>query len=141
MPRPTRMRFLLAPGLSERSLSFTICPPSLLADNFDEMRHLGDQAAHGRRILESPAPPDSGQAQADEGLALPIGTSGGAPGLLDGDGLGRRHLDASPHASTASASVPWRRDCKVETLSVRRAATARGESSRPSASKVARIIL
>src|SRR6476661_138345 len=54
MPRPTRLRVLFAPGLSEISLSFIgwpSCPDmgSTLVDDANEVMHLSDHAAHGRR--------------------------------------------------------------------------------------------
>src|SRR6476469_662502 len=58
MPRPTRIRPLVAPGLSRISLSF-MTPVSLLGlDHADEVAELGDHATHGRRVLEGRAAAD-----------------------------------------------------------------------------------
>src|ERR1700722_16943702 len=140
MPRPTRMRDFDDPGLSLISLSFMAA--SLLAvDDAHQMRDLGDHAAIGGRVGEARPPPDPVEAQALKRLALRTGTAGRAGGLLQGNGLVGAHRCACFHESEASASTPWRRDCSVDTLRLRRWATERGLSSRARASKVARTML
>src|SRR3954452_21680907 len=73
MPRPTRMRFLREPALSASSLSFIVLSssssvmPGLVPgmtqklfslDDAHEVLHLGDHAAHRRRILQLGDPAD-----------------------------------------------------------------------------------
>src|SRR5690606_3953752 len=143
MPRPMRMRFLVAPSLSRMSVSFMGLPSSLLVDDAHEVLDARDHAAHGGRILEGRATVELVEAEADQRLALHAGTAQRAADLHDRDGLGGLlvgHHQPSPHASApaASASPSRRRAWRVGTLRPRRAATARGLSSRFSASNVAR---
>src|SRR3984885_1777525 len=139
MPRPTRMRAFDDPGLSLISLSFMAA--SLLAvDDAHEMRALGDHAAIGGRVGEARLAPDPVEPEALERRALRAGPADGARGLLERYCFVGAH-GACSHESEASASTPWRRDCSVDTLRLRRWATERGLSSRASASKVARTML
>src|SRR5689334_9432620 len=109
----------------------------LLADDADEMLNLADHAANLRRILKLGNPADLVELEADQRRALRVVAADRATGLLDLDHLcGLGHLlelrnapDARfVYSATASASPPTRRDCSVETLMFRRAATERGES-------------
>src|SRR5579863_6118107 len=111
-------------------------------DDADQMSDLGDHAARGRRIGDIRAAANAIEAEADQGAALVAATPDRAADLLERDGLGLGH-DAffQAHESAASGSTPWRRDCRVDTLMLRRCATERGLSSCFSASNVARIIL
>src|SRR5918911_36366 len=70
MPRPTRMRSLVAPGLSE--ISFSFMAPSLLPV-FDahEVLDLLDHAAHRRGVGQGRDAMELVQPEADQRLALP----------------------------------------------------------------------
>src|SRR3954453_10046275 len=120
-------------------------PLLLLADDADEMLNLADHAANRRRIRKLGNPADLVEVEADQRRTLRVMAADCAAGLLDLDrlcGLGhRRELQIGCYSATASASPPTRRDCRVETLMLRRAATERGESWCFSASKVARTML
>src|SRR5581483_6733211 len=103
-----------------------------------EVRNLRDHAARRRRVRQFGHAADLVQAQADQRRALIVLAADRAAGLLD---LDLRGHDFASY-SLASASPPSRRRaCKAETLTLRRAATERGESCRFSASKVARTML
>src|SRR6202035_4571872 len=156
MPRPTRMRFLREPALSAISLSFIVrflypgrlisteifrfrdhAPILCLVDDADEMLNLGDHAANCRRVLQLGHPADLVELEADQRLTLRVMAADRAAGLLDLDhlcGLGHRHNSEKRerasciYSATTSASPPTRRDCSVDTLILRRAATERGES-------------
>src|SRR5229473_106607 len=139
MPRPTRMRFLREPALSAISLSFIALSPCFalfLVDDADEMLNLCDHAANGRRVLQLGDPADLVELEADQRRTLRVVAADRAAGLLDLDhlcGLGHRlnsekRESAFCYSATASASPPTRRDCSVDTLMLRRAATERGES-------------
>src|SRR4051812_2802988 len=162
MPRPTRMRFLREPALSAISLSFIVrflYPRRVIwteklrdhatslfpVDDADEVLNLGDHAANCRRILQLGDPADLVELEADQRRTLRVMAADRAAGLLDLDhlcGLGHRHNSeaqiARYYSATTSASPPTRRDCRVDTLMLRRAATERGESWCFSASKGAR---
>src|SRR3984957_20342672 len=139
MPRPTRMRDFDDPGLSLISLSFMAA--SLLAvDDAHQMRDFGDHAAIGGRVGEGRLAPGLVGAQALGRLARGAGPADGAGRLFQRYCLVGAHRACS-HESAASASTPWRRDCSVDTLRLRRWGTGRGLSSRASASKVARTML
>src|ERR1700741_4868124 len=140
MPRPTRMRALDDPGLSLISLSF-MAASSLAVDDAHEMRDLRNHAAIDGRVGDARPPPDFVQAEALERRALRFRAADGARRLLERNGLVGTHRRACSHESEASASTPWRRDCNVDTLRLRRWATERGLSSRASASNVARTML
>src|ERR1700709_528920 len=124
------------------------------------MLNLGDHAANRRRILQLGDPADLVEFQADQRRALRVVAADCAAGLLDLDhlcGLGHRDNskrlilawrdligkpvstfpDHAIYSATTSASPPTRRDCSVDTLMLRRAATERGESLCFSAAKVA----
>src|SRR3954470_11589489 len=120
-------------------------PILLLADDADEMLNLADHAANRRRIRKLGNPADLVEVEADQRRTLRVMAADCAASLLDLDrlcGLGhRRELQIGCYSATASASPPTRRDCRVETLMLRRAATERGESWCFSASKVARTML
>src|SRR5215210_3737752 len=143
MPRPTRMRSLTAPSLSEISFSFMMPCSARLADAH-EVLDLLDHAAHRRGVGQGRGAADLVEPQPDQGLALLGLAADRRADLLDRDGralvvLCHRRLPyaASPAASPASPASR-RRLCRAETLRPRRAATARGESSFLSALKVAR---
>src|SRR5690606_12594732 len=89
MPRPTRMRSLLEPGLSLISLSFIelILLGSDLVHNADEVSHLGDHAANRRGILQRRTATDPVKAEADQRCTLISRTADRAAGLLDGNRL------------------------------------------------------
>src|SRR6195952_3486652 len=106
-------------------------------DDADEMLNLGDHAANRRRILQLGYPADLVELEADQRLALRVVAADRAAGLLDLDhlcGLGhhyyseKRQTAPVVYSATTSASPPTRRDCSVDTLMLRRAATERGES-------------
>src|ERR1700728_3701008 len=139
MPRPTRMRDFDDPGLSLISLSF-MAASLLPVNDAHQMRDLGDHAAIGGRVGEARPAPDLVKAQALERRALRARPADAARGLLERYCLVGAHR-ACPYESEASVSTPWRRDCSVDTLRLRRWATERGLSSRASASKVARTML
>src|ERR1700730_9483062 len=102
------------------------------------MRHFRDEAAHGGGVFKRGPPADLVQTKTDKRRALRRGTPDWTPDLFHDD---CRH-GLFPYASlAASISPPWRRAWRAETLRLRRAATARGESSRCKASKVARTML
>src|SRR3954470_22795443 len=112
------------------------------------MMDLGDHAAGRGRIRHLGDAADPVQPEPDQGLALSVMTANRAAGLLDLDGLcavghGALPVRSTDQSATCSASAPAsrRRACKVDTLMLRRAATARGESWRLSASNVARTML
>src|SRR5580692_8134462 len=115
------------------------------------MLNLCNHAANCRRILQLGGPADLVELEADQRLALRVVAADRAAGLLDLDrfcGLGHRlELRSAPikrgccYSATTSASPPIRRDCNVDTLMLRRAATERGESWCFSALKVARTML
>src|SRR3954451_23424816 len=102
------------------------------------MLNLADHAANLRRILKLGNPADLVELEADQRRTLRVVAADRAAGLLDLDhlcGLGhdinseRRWKNAPPvYSATTSASPPTRRDCSVDTLMLRRAATERGES-------------
>src|SRR5262245_6071481 len=151
MPRPTRLRAWRAPDLSEMLLSFMAfgpsCPaPSRRFDDADEMGHLGDHAAHRRRVLERRPAVELVQAETDQRRLLALVAPRRAPDLLHRHcllGLGLRHfsrfLESQPCSGTAS---PSRRRAMISlTFLPRRAATERGLVSRFSASNVARTML
>src|SRR5690606_21227988 len=91
MPRPTRLRALVAPSRSLSSLSFMmwLLPCSRLVHDTDEVAHLGDHAAHGRGVLQRGAPVHLVQAKADQRRALVGGAADGAADLLDNERLAR----------------------------------------------------
>src|SRR6266702_3509607 len=114
------------------------------------MLNLGDHAANLRGILQLGRPADLVELEADQRRALRMMAADCAADLFDLDrlcGLGHRlelrvaRKDARCYSATTSASPPTRRDCRVDTLMLRRAATERGESWCFSASKVARTML
>src|SRR5579863_65391 len=109
------------------------------------MGHLGDHTAGRRRIDEFGDAADLVELETDQGFALGVNPSRCAAGLPDFDGFSRVlvgvHGMLHPQSAGASASTSRRRACNVETLTLRRAATERGESCRLSASKVARTTL
>src|ERR1700733_4530998 len=111
--------------------------PLFLVDDADEMLNLGDHAANFRSVLQFGDPADLVELEADQRRALRVVAADCAAGLLDLDhlcGLGHRHCsekrEKAPvvYSATTSASTPTRRDCRVDTLMLRRAATERGES-------------
>src|ERR1700692_1450239 len=109
------------------------------------MGDLGDHAAGVRRIDELGHAADFVELETDQGLALAEVTARRAAGLPDCDGLASVligiHDLLRAQSTAASASTSRRRACRVETLTLRRAATERGESWRLSASNVARTTL
>src|SRR5258705_4766223 len=105
-------------------------------DYAHEMRDFGDHPACGRRVLKLADATDAIESEADKGLALVVAAPDRAADLLDLYGLrgGRirgRHWQLRKFrysVAAASASVSRRRACSDDTLTFRRAATARGES-------------
>src|SRR5262245_36141752 len=107
MPRPTRMRSLLAPGLSRSSFKRAISIRPLVSsalpvaaerrlranrrlfpvNDAHEVRQLVDHAADLGSVLERPLLADLIEAEPDQGRALVRLTAGGAGDLLDGYGL------------------------------------------------------
>src|SRR5690242_18781898 len=84
MPRPTRTRFLLAPGLSRSSFKRAISQSLLtIADDADEVRDLVDHAAHFGRVFQRPLLADLVEAEADQGRPLVGLTARGGSDLLD----------------------------------------------------------
>src|SRR5919107_2219488 len=69
MPRPTRMRFLVAPSLSRISLSFMTLS-SLPVDNAHEVLDLLDHAAHRRGVDKRGGPVKLVEPEPDQRLAL-----------------------------------------------------------------------
>src|ERR1700731_2082082 len=111
--------------------------PLFLVDDADEMLNLGDHAANRRGIPQLGDPADLVELEADQRRTLRVVAADRAAGLLDLDhlcGLGHRHNSEKArqapvvYSATTSASPPTRRDCSVDTLMLRRAAPARGES-------------
>src|SRR4051812_43470102 len=114
MPRPTRMRPLRAPALSEISFSFIFpyppassqrpdrTPPLLCRLLFDahQMAHLVDHAAHRRRVLEDTAAVALVQPQALQRGVLIFSPPDRAAGLGDR----YRLLIGHGHAPQAVAS-------------------------------------
>src|SRR6516162_179469 len=120
----------------------------LVLHDFDEVGDLGDHAAGLRRIDQLGDTADLVEPKPDEGFALRMIAAHRAAGLPHFDGLacpfGAIHWRAPralDQSAGASASTSRRRACSAETLTLRRAATERGESWRLSASKVARTTL
>src|SRR5713101_9592857 len=117
----------------------------LSSDYAHEMRDFGDHPACGRRVLQLADATDAIESEADKGLALVVAAPDRAADLLDLYGLlGGRHGELRKlrySVAAASASVSRRRACRDDTLTFRRAATARGESWRFRASNVARTML
>src|SRR3989442_13310626 len=114
------------------------------------MLNLCDHAADRRRVLQLGDPADLVELQSDQRRPLRVVAADRAAGLLDLDrlcGLGhclqlRKALIARVvYSATASASPPTRRDCSVDTLMLRPAATERRESLCFRASHVARTML
>src|SRR3982074_3616219 len=109
----------------------------LLVDDANEVLNFCDHAANRRRVLQFGDPADLVELEADQRRTLRVMAADRAAGLLDLDhlcGLGHRHNSVTRemarvvYSATTSASPPTRRDCSVETLMLRRAATERGES-------------
>src|SRR5512145_1785350 len=75
-PRPTRIRFLRAPSLSEIWFSFILLSRPirpegtagkyLVSHDFDKVRDLGDHAANRRRVLKLALARQLVQAEADQ---------------------------------------------------------------------------
>src|SRR5262245_63287428 len=87
MPRPTRRRVLRAPGRSAISESFIVSSLASLADDADEVAHLGDHAARHRRVRQILDPADLVEAEPDQGFALHVMASRRTSRLLDANGL------------------------------------------------------
>src|ERR1700680_4826912 len=117
---------------------FGIMLPTLfLVDDADEMLNFCDHAANPRGVRQLGDVADVVELEPDQRRALRGVAADRAVGLHDPDrlcGLGHRlELRKAREArvvysATASASPPTRRDCSVDTLILRRAATDRGES-------------
>src|SRR5438034_11800724 len=98
------------------------------------MLNLRDHAANCRRVLQLGDTTDLVEIEADQRRTLRVMAADRAAGLLDLDrlcGLGHRlnskkRRDRAGYSATTSASPPTRRDCSVDTLMLRRAATERG---------------
>src|SRR6185312_1722578 len=120
-----------------------------LLHHLDQMRDLGDHAARCRRVDQLGDAADLVEPETDQRLTLGVIPAHRAADLLDLDGLAGLlvrsraiHWLLPPSQSAGcSASTSRRRACSAETLTLRRAATVRGESCRLSASKVARTTL
>src|SRR3982074_12480 len=115
----------------------------LLVDDANEVLNFCDHAANRRRVLQFGDPADLVELEADQRRTLRVMAADRAAGLLDLDhlcGLGHRHNSSAKsslacpvrscpalgdYSATTSASPPTRRDCRVETLMLRRAATER----------------
>src|SRR5271163_1721387 len=95
MPRPTRMRSFVEPGLSLMPLSFMFAS-SLAVDDAHEMRDLGDHAADGWRIRDARAPTDLVEAEALERIALRLRTPDRAADLFECDCLFGGHFYVLP---------------------------------------------
>src|SRR5262249_56627440 len=110
------------------------------------MLDLLDHAAGRRRVRHVRDPTDPVEPEPDQGRALSMVAADRAADLLDLDGFRCfTHVGLPPPSAVQSAACSpspssRRRDCGVDTLTLRRAATERGESWRLSASKVARTI-
>src|SRR5271154_6207259 len=90
MPRPIRMRFLVAPSLSLMVLSFT-ARSSLTFDDAHEMRDLLDHASVGGGVRDAGLAANLVEAEPLECRALVAGATDGAADLDDGDaGVGHR---------------------------------------------------
>src|SRR5215213_9158945 len=89
MPRPTRMRSLTAPSLSEISFSFMMPSSARLADAH-EVFDLLDHAAHRRGVGQGRDAADLVEPQPDEGLALLGLAADRRADLLDRDGRALR---------------------------------------------------
>src|SRR5690349_11874972 len=106
------------------------------------MAHLVDHAVRGRVIRQITRAADLVEPEPDQRGALVVVATQRAGDLLDLDGLLCLSHGVLPQSADTSASPPSRRrDCSVETLRLRRAATERGESWFFSASNVARTTL
>src|SRR5262245_63121134 len=111
------------------------------------MLDLFDHAAGRRCVRHVRDAADPVEPEPDQGRALGMVAADRAAGLLDLDGFRCfAHLRLPPPSAVQSAACSLspssrRRDCSVDTLMLRRAATERGESWRLSASKVARTML
>src|SRR5271166_5472760 len=97
IPRPTRMRSFVEPGLSLNSFSFIICSPgsaecfpysllrvdrnAVFLDDADEMRNLINHAANGRIVGDDPAAVHLVKAKADQRLFLIVGPADRATNL------------------------------------------------------------
>src|SRR3712207_2885604 len=119
MPRPIRMRALVAPALSRMSVSFTA--PSLLpVDDAHEVLHLLDHAAHRRSVGQGRGAVELVELEAAQRLALLGIAAEGRADLLDRQGLTLGSHRDPPYASApaASASEPAsrRRLWSVETF-------------------------
>src|SRR5690606_30787263 len=112
MPRPTRLRALVAPSLSLSSLSFMIpLRSSGLVHDADEMLHRGDHAAHGRRIFQRHAASHLVEAQAHQRRTLACRTADWASDLLDRERLALlllSHVYHSLHRPAPTAAVAGR---------------------------------
>src|SRR5207248_9597743 len=101
------------------------------------MLNFRDHATNCRGILQLGNPADLVEIETDQRRTLRVVAADRAAGLLDLDrlcGLGHRLnskerlKNRAGYSATTSASPPTRRDCSVDTLMLRRAATERGES-------------
>src|SRR4051812_22904565 len=87
MPRPTRIRSLVAPGLSLIWLSFIGTSSRHVAVDAHEVRNLADHAAHGGGILQLGHAVELVELEADQRLALAGLAADRRADLLDADGL------------------------------------------------------
>src|SRR5437764_14562882 len=96
------------------------------------MLNLGDHAAHGRGVLQLGDTADLVELQPDQRRALRVMAADRAAGLLNRDclcGLGHhQNSESCCYSATTSASPPPRRDCSVDTLIFRPAASERAAS-------------
>src|SRR5690606_35845012 len=115
-----------------------------LVDYFDEMRDLGDCAAHLGGVLALDHLVHLAEAEAGEDLLLALGATDRRADLPDPNGFLVGHLSYSAIAAasaSASASLAPPRPSRSTTFLPRRWATDFGEVWSVSAAKVARIML
>src|SRR5579885_2710395 len=111
-----------------------------LAYHAHQMMHFADHTSRCRRIRQFALASDFVEAEPNKRRALNTVAAQGARDLFHLQGLSSH--DRHSQSAAASTSPPSRRRvCNVDTLMLRRAATARGESWCLSALKVARTTL
>src|SRR5690606_35006109 len=103
MPRPTRLRACVLPSAGLSSFSFISVHP-------DEVRHLADHAAHGRRVFQFARLVDLLQAQAQHGRAM---RAARADGALHQGHLHHLLAHRALHAPAPRASAPARAQPKI----------------------------
>src|SRR6476646_5433235 len=115
---------------------------SLAFDDANEVRDLGDHAAHRRRVLKRRAPPDAVETEPDERLALLMRAANRAAGLLDDDCLACHDCASrSAYSRFGFSAADLAARLQRRDLEIAAGGDGRGESSRLSASNVARTML